>query len=406
MGRPDKGRRRGLPGRSVIRPVWRQPRYDPSSDPGACDRESVGGAPWPRDVRQAAALSLGQFPVLPQERTVALAKCFVVMPVSTPEMWVQRYNDQEHFRHVLNHLFTPALTSVNYEVVPPTASGSDLIHAEIIKNLEECELVLCDISTSNPNVFFELGIRTSLDRPIVLVRDNFTTQIPFDTGSINTYTYESSLQPWILESQISGLAKHITEAAEKSGDRNSLWRYFGLTQRATPAEVTDPTQAKLDLLIGEVTRLANTAGTPKLEDYGSEQLGALAAHRRLTEMQARQLQVEDDLRRTKELERKFDVPNRVRNLTFSNIPPGDVERIVERRNVLNGDIPSKYRDCSHEFSRILMEVSSIASVKYDTIQDVILIESSGVITQTQAEKVAQAAEKSSIKYILKASVYE
>ena len=277
----------------VSRPVRRESRYDPTSDPGACERGLVGGAPWPRDVRQAAVLSLGQFPVLPQERTVALAKCFVVMPVSTPEMWVQRYNDQEHFRHVLDHLFTPALTSANYEVVPPTASGSDLIHAEIIKNLEKCELVLCDISTSNPNVFFELGIRTSLDGPVVLVRDNFTTQLPFDTGSINTYTYESSLQPWILESQISGLAKHITEAAEKSGDRNSLWRYFGLTQRATPAEVTDPTQAKLDLLIGEVTRLANTARATKSEDYSIEELEALAAIRRLREMQVRQRQTEE-----------------------------------------------------------------------------------------------------------------
>src|ERR1700683_3403294 len=110
------------------------------------------------------------------------------MPVTTSETWVQRYNDSEHFKHVLDHLFTPALTSVNYEAIPPTASGSDLIHAEIIRNLEECDLVLCDISTLNPNVFFELGIRTSLDRPVVLVRDNFTMKIPFDTGSINTYT--------------------------------------------------------------------------------------------------------------------------------------------------------------------------------------------------------------------------
>ena len=335
-----------------------------------------------------------------------MAKCFVVMPVSTPEMWVQKYNDTEHFRHVLDHLFTPALTSVNYEVVPPTASGSDLIHAEIIKNLEECELVLCDISTSNPNVFFELGIRTSLDRPVVLVRDNFTTQIPFDTGSINTYTYESSLQPWILESQISCLAKHITEAAEKSGDRNSLWRYFGITRRATPAEVTDPTQAKLDLLIGEVARLANTAGTPRLEDYSIEQLEALAAHRRLREMQARQLQAEDAVRRAEELQRKFDTPSRVKNLTFSNIPPGDVERILTSSQNRSTDVPSKYRDFLREVRRILMEVDSRGSGGYDTAEDVILIGSSGVITRAQAEKVAQAAKDSSVKYILNAPVYE
>jgi hypothetical protein len=334
-----------------------------------------------------------------------VAKCFVVMPVSTPEMWVQKYNDTEHFKHVLEHLFTPALTSANYDVVPPTASGSDLIHAEIIKNLEECDLVLCDISTSNPNVFFELGIRTSLDRPVVLVRDNFTTQIPFDTGSINTHTYESSLQPWILESQISGLAKHITEAAEKSGDRNTLWRYFGLTQRATPAEVTDPTQAKLDLLIGEVTQLANTARARKPEDYSTEELEVLAALRQLREQEAldaRRRTIESYRIRPSNVRTKLDAPNRVKNVTFSNVPP--VERIkISSRNGFT-DVPSKYHDFLREVRRILMEVDSRASVKYDTAEDVIVIGSSGVIGRTQVEEVAQAAENSSVKYILNAHV--
>jgi len=201
-----------------------------------------------------------------------LAKCFVVMPVSTPEIWIQRYSDSDHFKHVLDHLFTPALKSVNYEVVPPVVSGSDLIHAEIIRNLEECDLVLCDISTLNPNVFFELGIRTSLDRAVALVRDNFTANIPFDTGSINTYTYESPLRPWTLENEISGLARHITETAERSRGRNSLWRYFGLTQRAAPAEIANPTEAKLDLLIAELAKANRQIQGPEPPNYSG--LGA------------------------------------------------------------------------------------------------------------------------------------
>jgi hypothetical protein len=176
-----------------------------------------------------------------------------------PEIYVGRYNDPGHFKHVLDYLFTPALAAAGYEAVPPSVIGSGVIHAEIIQNLETCDMVLCDISTLNANVFFELGIRTSLDRPTILVRDEFTTQIPFDTGSINTYTYNASLQPWTLATDVEALTLNIQTTASKSDGRNGLWRYFGLTQRAAPAEISDPVQAKLDLLIGEVTRLTKNS---------------------------------------------------------------------------------------------------------------------------------------------------
>src|ERR1035437_4145732 len=112
--------------------------------------------------------------------------CFVVMPLTTPKVYLEKHRDPDHFQHVLKYLFYPALTQAGYEVISPLSVGSELIHAGIIQNLEECELVLCDISSHNPNVFFELGIRTSLDKPVVLVKDKDTSAIPFDTSSINT----------------------------------------------------------------------------------------------------------------------------------------------------------------------------------------------------------------------------
>ena len=71
--------------------------------------------------------------------------------------------------------------------MPPTASGSDLIHAKIIKNLETADLVLCDMSALNPNVFFEFGMRTALNKPAL---DDATTRrcdcadfgVPIDLG--------------------------------------------------------------------------------------------------------------------------------------------------------------------------------------------------------------------------------
>jgi hypothetical protein len=183
------------------------------------------------------------------------------MPVTTPGNYAEKLRDASHFPHVLDHLFRPALIKAGYRVIAPTSRGAQLIHAEIIKNLEQADLVLCDLSSLNANVFFELGIRTALDRPVVLVKDMMTERIPFDLNAINTHAYDESLTPWTLTSEIDRLAEHVKAVDTDAGSGNDMWHYFGLTKRATPAEITgNPTEAKLDLLLTEVTALKARGG--------------------------------------------------------------------------------------------------------------------------------------------------
>ena len=94
--------------------------------------------------------------------------CFVVMPGTTPPSYAGDLRDPDHFAHVLEHLLTPALEQAGYTVIPPKMLGAALIHAKIIRHLEQADLVLADLSSSNADVYFELGVRTSLDRPVVL----------------------------------------------------------------------------------------------------------------------------------------------------------------------------------------------------------------------------------------------
>src|SRR5215831_17962508 len=119
--------------------------------------------------------------------------CFVVMPITTPAAYAEPDGDPDHFAHVLSHLFRPALENLDYEVLPPSVAGSELIHAEIVKKLEQSDLVLCDLS---------------------------------------------SLNPWILKEEIPRLTAHIRASVESAPDAgNAMWRYFGLTKPASPAEV-------------------------------------------------------------------------------------------------------------------------------------------------------------------------
>jgi hypothetical protein len=191
---------------------------------------------------------------LPDTEVKECPKCFVIMPVSTPLSYADDFKDTEHFAHVLAHLLEPALVRAGYDVIPPTMFGSALIHAEIIRHLETADLVLADLSSGNPNVYFELGVRTSLDRPVVLIKDHRTPSLPFDVGPINVLTYDESLTPWTLEKEIESLANHIGKVEVGSGSGNDMWKYFGLTKRGKPGEA-GPLDAKVDLLISEVAQL-------------------------------------------------------------------------------------------------------------------------------------------------------
>jgi hypothetical protein len=143
----------------------------------------------------------------------------------------------------------PAVEKADYEAVRPIALGSDVIQAEIIRQLETADLVLCDISTLNPNVFFELGIRTAVDKPVCLVKDKLTDRIPFDTSIVNVHTYDPSLAPWTLKEEIEALSRHLLASAERSADRNTLWKYFGLTTRGAFREDESTVEEKVDLLL-------------------------------------------------------------------------------------------------------------------------------------------------------------
>jgi hypothetical protein len=186
--------------------------------------------------------------------------CFIICPITTPPDLVDRYQgDSDHFVHVIQHLFEPAAKAAGFTPYSPIARGADLIHAEIIRHLESADMVLCDMTSLNANVFFELGIRTAIDKPICLVRDSYTHAIPFDAGILNAHQYDPGLLHWNIEADIRALAEHLTQSALGSDGRNTLWRYFGLTTSGNlPNPADSTTEEKIDILLQEVVNLGRT----------------------------------------------------------------------------------------------------------------------------------------------------
>lgn len=181
--------------------------------------------------------------------------CFIAMPVATRPEHLETYGDPDHWEHVMETLFVPAIKAAGMEPVRPSADGSEMIHGRIIQNLSESAMVLCDLSSHNPNVFFELGVRTSLNLPVALVKDE-RTSIPFDTSGINTLSYTSSLKAWDISKGCEALTEFLKKSITSCAGENPLWRHFGLTKRANePHSDESPTDARLDLLTAKVEQL-------------------------------------------------------------------------------------------------------------------------------------------------------
>lgn len=182
--------------------------------------------------------------------------CFIIMPITTPDYLISQYsNDEDHFLHVLDYLIIPAIEKAGLNPISPSSRGSEVIHADIIHNIESADFVLCDMSILNPNVFFELGIRTALNKPMCIIRDDITPKIPFDTALINNHMYSSSLHPWILEEEIEKLSEHLIESIKKNEDCNSLWKYFSLSSTAQPIKPDEGIDGKIEMLTMQVEAL-------------------------------------------------------------------------------------------------------------------------------------------------------
>ena len=176
--------------------------------------------------------------------------CFVIMPITTPPDQVGRYSGgAEHFTHVFKYLFTPAIEKAGYTAIGPKSKGTELIEAKIIKNLDSADLVLCDLSASNANVYFELGIRTALNKPVCLVKDEKLPSIPFDVIGLNCCDYSSSMHLW-ESSNIDALAEHIHSTPEE----NQLWKHFSIGAAASSLPSPKGSE-KIDYIISQINNI-------------------------------------------------------------------------------------------------------------------------------------------------------
>lgn len=154
-------------------------------------------------------------------KTQHAKRCFVMMPFSDPEGYAKG-----HFRKIYEQIIKPAIESAGYVAYRVDEDGvSNLITTKIFQAIVDCDMAICDLSSRNPNVLYELGIRHAFDKPVVLITDDKTERI-FDIQGLSTITYRSSrLYDEVPEDQ-----EKIVEAIKANENNSSIYSIINMVK--------------------------------------------------------------------------------------------------------------------------------------------------------------------------------
>ncbi|HYV43359.1 MAG TPA: hypothetical protein VFA20_00800 [Myxococcaceae bacterium] len=157
----------------------------------------------------------------------ATRTAFILMPFRQP------------FDSYYPAIFRPALEAAGFEV----RRVDDLyaprpIMLDIQEGIANSDLVLCEMTGRNPNVFYELGLAHAVGKPAVLV-SSAEEDIPFDLRHVRVIQYEPRMAGWEAK-----LRSDIERAAVAVLSSHTVWPP-ALVQRSQSMESGLVTQAGL-----------------------------------------------------------------------------------------------------------------------------------------------------------------
>lgn len=119
-----------------------------------------------------------------------LKRCGIIMPIS-----LQRFGQIEYPSEYWNSLLMflkDTIKKAGYQPMPMWEDETiSTITPRIIKNVLDVELAVCVISSFNPNVMMELGMRLCCRKPVLVIFDEHISSIPFDIKDLEAYQIPS-----------------------------------------------------------------------------------------------------------------------------------------------------------------------------------------------------------------------
>lgn len=162
--------------------------------------------------------------------------CFVVGPIGGDDS-----DDRIHADWLLEEIIEPVFAEhfQDFDVTrADKISVPGRIDAQVITHLLESELVIADLTTLNPNAFYEIGIRHTVQKPIIHMHLD-GQRIPFDIASFRSIKFEKK-RPSDLRVARGLLKDAIAVAIDPSHEIDNPVTFsrgkIQVSENATPAE--------------------------------------------------------------------------------------------------------------------------------------------------------------------------
>ncbi len=178
-------------------------------------------------------------------------KCGIIMPIAGSSL----IYTAQHWKDVFE-ILKDAIGDTGFDadlVSNDTAAG--LIHERIVKNIYENEIVICDVSSKNPNVMFELGMRLAFDKPTIVVKDD-TTDYSFDIGGIEHLQYPISLRFADIVQFKKTLFKKVIDTYKRSKEDinySPFLKTFG--HQITPSTIPETNVSQNEFIVEKLSAL-------------------------------------------------------------------------------------------------------------------------------------------------------
>jgi hypothetical protein len=139
----------------------------------------------------------------PAKRSAAVpsgTSCFVMQPFLGP---LGGYYES---------IYKPAIEQAGLQPLRADAEifGTGKIMDQIWRGIHSAQVLVAELTSKNPNVFYELGLAHALEKPVVLVSSN-QEDVPFDLRHIRVILYDQT-DPFWGEKLINKLADNLRSA--------------------------------------------------------------------------------------------------------------------------------------------------------------------------------------------------
>ncbi|WP_407559630.1 hypothetical protein [Vibrio parahaemolyticus] len=207
--------------------------------------------------------------------------CFIIMPIAD----VEGYPDG-HFKHVYSNIISPACEMAGFNPVrADEVKQTNLIHLDILKQLIEAPIAICDLSNRNPNVLFELGIRQAFDKPVVLIQEKGTPKI-FDIAPLRYLEYCKEMKYHDVLSIQQELKESVQATYEANGAQGNVNSIVKLLALNSPAQLPDIEHNRellsLDVMHAEMRQVKSLVEAMAMKGIGGKASFELIEYERLS----------------------------------------------------------------------------------------------------------------------------